>query len=138
MDYWIYNQLSMFIKSLSKPLRTLAEISPVEDILATTQPPQKSILQFYKALLSLEHNTCPKFITKWEEDLQKPLTDTNCSKILQLAHTSSISSKIAETDYKILTGWHCTTVSLHRAFPGTTELCWIGCVATATNAHIWC
>lgn len=74
----------------------------------------KIISPFYKAILSLNPNSWPTFLTKWERDLKYPLTDDQCSITLWMAHTSVISSKFADTNSKLLTRWHYTPASLHR------------------------
>ena len=57
--------------------------------------------------------------------------------VLLLAHTSSISSRYAEVNYKLLTRWHYTPAVLHGIFPLTPPLCWRGCGESASHAHIW-
>lgn len=135
MDYWRYNQLSGFVKSLAKLLITHSDLSPVKNLLADTQLSQKTNSQFYRALLALGPLTWPKCTAKWEEDFQQPLSDAKCSTVLQMAHTS-ISSRLAETNSKFLTWWHYMPAFLHKAFPDITELFWRGCGAVVMHAHI--
>lgn len=73
MDQWKYHQLSMFVKSLPKPLRSLPALTPMESILDRKQPPQKLISLFYQALLTLTPKSWPTCLSKWESDLQYPL-----------------------------------------------------------------
>lgn len=63
--------------------------------------------------------------------------DTQWFTVLQLAHTSSISSKIAEINYKLLTRWHYTLTVLHKVFPDISDLCWRGCGEKVTHTHVW-
>ena len=77
------------------------------------------------------------FLHKWEQDLNISFTEAQKTKILSLAHTSSISSRIAEVNYKVLTRWHLTPAALHGIFPQTSPLCWRGCGNRATHAHLW-
>lgn len=137
MDYWRHTQLTQFIKSLPKPLRSVANFTPVEQILVNSQPAQKTISQFYKAMLELDTALIPNFIRAWELDLQQNLTDIQHSTILYLTHISSISSKFAEVNYKMITRWHLTPAHLHDILPNMPALCWRGCGELATHAHIW-
>lgn len=138
MDQRRYIQLSQFIKTLLKPLHTLTYLTPMESILPVIQPPQKTISHFYRALMTLESTSFPNFLQTWEQGLQRPLSDDQCATVLQLADTSSISSKIAEVNYRILTTWHLTPAQLHKIFADTSELCWRGCGAGTTRAWGHC
>lgn len=57
-------------------------------------------------MLELDTILVPNFIRAWELDLQHNLTDIQHSTILHLTHISSISSKLAEVNYKMLS--RCT------------------------------
>lgn len=52
MNQWKYQQLSLFVKSLPKPLHSISDLTPVEGIFASDQPSLKPPYS-YQALLSL-------------------------------------------------------------------------------------
>lgn len=89
--------------------------------LVDDQQLEKPISYFYQALQALSSKDRPLFLTNWEQDPQKTLSER--ATILQLTHTSSMSSKKAEVNYKLLTRWHYTTVVLHKVFPTISPLC---------------
>lgn len=137
MDQWRYLQLSDFIKTLPKPLRNVSNLTVIETAFVDDHPVEKPLSYFYKSLRSLATAGYPSFLRNWEKDLHKTLTETQKSSILQLSHASSMSSKTAEVNYKLLTRWHYTPAVLHKLFPRVSPLCWRGCGERGTHAHIW-
>lgn len=99
-------------------------------------PPLHCISQFYKALIKLQSPSYREYLYKWETDLNSQLTDEQRDQILQLAHVSSISSKIAEINYKLLTRWNYTPDKLHCMFHSSSPLFWRTCGNTAFHVHI--
>lgn len=111
--YGSMERLSLF-KSIPKPLGTLADFTPVESILLVTQPPWKTISRFYRALMALGSISFPNFLRKWKHNLRCPLSDDQRAIVLQLAHNSSVSSRIAEVNYRMLSRWHHTPAQLYK------------------------
>lgn len=121
------NQLSAFVQALPKPLRDITSLTPIETVFADDQPIVKPLSYFYQALITLSTASYPSFLHSWEKDLHKILSETQRDSILHLSHSSSMSSKAAEVNYKLLTRWHYTPMLLHKLFPQTSPLCWRGC-----------
>lgn len=136
MDQWRYLQLKDFIQSLPKPLRNTSNLTPIESAFVGDLPVERPLSYFYQALGSFSSNY-PAFLYNWERDLNKNLSDQEKSSILLLTHSTSIASKIAEVNYKLLTRWHYTPATLHKLFPQKSPLCWRGCGDIASHAHIW-
>lgn len=137
MDHWRYRQLLAFLRTLSRPLRDLSELNSIELIFKPQQPPSHAISQFYKALIDSQNQSHPNFLHKWELDLGSQISDAQKDKILALAHISSTSTKVAESNYKLLSRWYYTPLKLHAISPSSSPLCWRGCGDTASHAHIW-
>lgn len=78
----------------------------------------------------------PGYIGRWEKDLQSRITDGQKDKIMQLAHVSSIPSKMEEVNYKLLIHWYYTPNKLHAMSSLASLLCW-DCGGTAMHGHIW-
>lgn len=137
LDCWKYRQLTAFISSLPKPIRTSSDLTPIELAFFEEEPVKKPISYFYQALQCLHTTGIPTFISNWEKDLHKEITEEQKSTILLMTHTSATASKMAEVNYKLLTRWHYTPVILHKTFPLMSPLCWRGCGEQATHGHIW-
>lgn len=137
LDHWKYQQLAQFVKTIPRPFRSLADLNPVEAIFALPQLPRGCISLCYKAILALQTDHRPSFLYNWETDLNSPLSENQSSTVLRLTHSSSISTRTAEANYKLLTRWHYSPVVLHKMFPAVSPLCWRGCGEKATHAHIW-
>lgn len=137
MDQWRYLQLSDVIQALPKPLRNTSSLTPIESAFVDDLPVERPLSYFYQALGSLTSASCPNFLHNWEKDLHRNLTDHQKASILLLSHSSSISSKTAEVNYKLLTRCHYTPAILHKLFPQKSPLCWRGCGEVASHAHVW-
>lgn len=137
MTQWRYHQLLTFVKSLPKPIRDINNLTPIETAFMDEQPVEKPLSYFYHVLQSLASFGYPSYISNWEKDLHKDLTETQKSTILILSDTSSISSKLIEVNYKLLTRWHYTPEVLHRTFLETSPFCWRCCGERASHAHVW-
>lgn len=80
----------------------------------------------------------PTYIWAWEKDLGYELIAAQLTHLYQLTHSSSIDSKMQETNDKILSRWSWVPTDLARIYPSTSELCWWGCGGCGTLFHfLW-
>lgn len=97
---WINSNYHNLFSSLSEPLRSLMDLNPIESIFFFKVPLLHCMPLFYKAILAPQGPPYLDNFSCWESDLQLSLTDWQKDKIIQLSHISSISSKMAEVNYK--------------------------------------
>lgn len=102
MDKWRYNQIQRFLLTFPQPLQGVPDLTGIELLFYHKDHLLHCVLQFYKALIELQCPSYPKFLAKWETDLESSITDKQRDKILQLAHVSSLASRMVETNYKLL------------------------------------
>lgn len=74
---------------------------------------------------------------KWSEELQEEITDKHWRYACILTHKCSISTKMQETDYKLLTQWYYTPDKLHRWDPQKPDSCWRCQKEIGTMNHVW-
>lgn len=99
--------------------------------------PNHLLSQMYKLMLSEQETTTPYFIKEWENELNCTFTPSQRKKLIEVTHSSSVSSSIQEMSYKFLTRWYRTPVQLAQIYPNADIRCWRGCKDRGTYLHIW-
>lgn len=74
---------------------------------------------------------------KWSGELNKEITAKQWRYACILAHKCSISTKLQETSYKLLTHGYNTPDKLHKWDAQKSEVCWRCLSERGTLAHIW-
>lgn len=94
MDQWRYRQLSAFVQSLPKPIRTISDLTLIESAFSEEQPVEKPLSYFYHALQSPASKGYPAFINNWEKDLHKDLSETQKVALYPSGASQGLSTKI--------------------------------------------
>ena len=76
-------------------------------------------------------------INKWERDLGRKFSLTQRKHIICLALNSSVSTRIQESNYKLLNQWYYTPVKMHKFSIENSEYCWRCGLEQGTLLHIF-
>lgn len=79
--------------------------------------------RIYKLLLK-ENRLLSGCLEKWAEEMRTEISPTMALCIWHWVHRSSVSGKIQEGGYKLVTRWYRTPQRLHRIFPSVSDRCW--------------
>lgn len=77
----------------------------------------------YAILTTPSENYTPSFLTYWEKDLAKTLSPEQGEFILFFTHKASISLRLQESYYKLLTRRYRDPERLHCMFPNVDPTC---------------
>uniref|UniRef100_A0A8C5Q5Y4 Reverse transcriptase domain-containing protein n=1 Tax=Leptobrachium leishanense TaxID=445787 RepID=A0A8C5Q5Y4_9ANUR len=116
---------------LGRPLWTF------ERICHSTGPLSHGLSLLYTLLRDATPAIPPPYMGKWESVLNITLSDDQWSKICELTHHCSTSSKLQETAYKVLSFWYRTPDIINRYDPQVPALCWRCNDALGDMLHIW-
>lgn len=136
MNGWRYLQLSHFIERLPKPLRSMKELRPFEQLCMKEQT-GGVITQIYKILGTEQELEVPPYIIRWEQELGSQCNKTVIDKILRLAHYLAVDIRRTESHYKCLARWYATPDRVSKMDKTKSNTCWRGCSTPGTMAHIW-
>ena len=135
LDRWHYSQLHHFVRHLPRPLRTEAELTPLEKI-CKTQNSKGTITKLYGILVKIGSRSEAPFIEKWERELGITRGTNTYKRIMHLTHSSAIDTRTAETNYKCISGWYITPDKANKFKADQTAECWRGCLERGTMAHL--
>ena len=136
LDEWRYMQLALFIKRLPLPLRPREEYTSIEK-LCITDSSKGNISKIYRSLFKRDELEIPKYILKWERELDAPRGKTSVTRIIKMTHTSATDVRTAEMNLKCLKGWYATPDKTSNYREGQSADCWRGCAVRGTMAHLW-
>lgn len=137
MNFWRYRQLHHFFERHGHTIRDPLSLTPFEQLFVQEEPVTHMVSELYKLLGSAAQLPKPIYIRKWERDLGTEFTDVQLSHLYYLTHSSSIDSKVQETNFKIMSRWYRVPEDLARIYPTRSDLCWRGCGHKGTLTHIW-
>lgn len=98
---------------------------------------QKATSIAYSWLQQTNPNSEDRFRNNRSNVLQTNISDNQWEKACILAHKCSISTKMWETSYKLLTDWYATPAKLHVWNAQTPNTSWRCVNDTGTLIHIW-
>lgn len=124
LDFWSAAQLRHFLNTLPPPDRFQRTLTPLEQLCEGTGPCSHLISQMYALLVAPQEDYVPPYIRKWEMTLDRTFTQAQHRQIVNLALKSSISTRIQETNFKIMTRWYRTPSLLNKFFPEIPDKCW--------------
>lgn len=78
----------------------------------------------YSHLQQAKSTDSARFRSQWESVLQTHFTDSQWESACILAHKCSISTRLQENSYKLLTHWYATPEKIKRWYPSASDLCW--------------
>lgn len=85
---------------------------------------------------------CWRPLESWELELNQPLPEIMRGKDYDYIHSSSVDTRMKETNYKLLMKWYYVPLKLHKINSDLSALCWRGrnsytyMVATSFNSTI--
>lgn len=123
MNFWRHRQLHHFFEVHGSSLRDIVSPTYFEVLFIADEPVPHMVLELYQLLGSSSSVAKPIYIRAREKDLLLEFTDTQLIQLYQLTHSSSIDSKMQETNYKILSQWYRVPTDLAQIYPSTSELC---------------
>lgn len=78
-----------------------------------------------------------RFRENWSKDLGIEISDRQWQKACILVHKCSLSTRMQETSFKLLSQWYATPAKLNKLYPQTSDLCWRCQKEKGTLLHIW-
>lgn len=135
IDEWQYNQLKHFTEYLPQPIRSEANLLPLEKI-CVDKGKKRVISKIYRALIERTGPDIPPYIIKWENELGICLRKEEISQIMRRVHTTTVNSNMREMNYKCLVGWHITPDKAHKIQKEKSQYCWRGCKEIGTMANV--
>lgn len=78
----------------------------------------------YTWLQDTKQPAVDRFREHWNRELNVELSEQQWQRACILAHKCSLSTRMQETGYKLLTQWYTTPTKLHKWYPQSSELCW--------------
>lgn len=78
----------------------------------------------YTWLQDTKQPAMDRFREHWNRELNVELSEQQWQRACILAHKCSLSTRMQETGYKLLTQWYATPTKLHKWYPQSSELCW--------------
>lgn len=91
----------------------------------------------YMWLQTSRESLVDKCRERWSNSLRITITDSQWKRAFILAHKCSLSTRMQETAYKILTHWYTTPEKIHKWFPHSSDMCWRCNKDKGTLLHIW-
>lgn len=137
MPIWTYFQIRSYVNSASRRDHFSRPMTDLETICSQGEQLQKATSITYKWLQSHTPERTDRFRKHWSAALNRTFTDKQWTKACILAHKCSISTKMQETSYKLLTDWYVTPAKLHFWYARTPKTCWRCGGDTGTLLHIW-
>lgn len=123
-SHFIQKMLRHFLNTLPPPDRFQRTLTPLEQLCEGTGPCSHLISQMYALLVAPQEDYVPPYIRKWEMTLDRTFTQAQHRQIVNLALKSSISTRIQETNFKIMTRCYRTPSLLNKYFPEIPDKCW--------------
>lgn len=115
----------------------IRQLTDLESICVSGEHLDRATSVSYKWLQNSEHSKEDGFRRSWWRKLQMNITESQWRNACILSHKGSISTKMQETAYKLLTKWYLTPDRLHRWCPQTPDVCWRFRGDVGTLMHIW-
>lgn len=137
INFWRYRKLHHFFEVHGSSIRDIASLTHFAGLFIADEPVPHMVSELYQLLGSSSLAAKPLYIRVWERDLGLEFSNSQLTYLYQLTHSSSIDSKMQETNYKILSRWYWVPANLARIYSSTSELCWQGCGGRGTLVHLW-
>lgn len=137
LPLWTYFQVHGYVNNnlckgnFSRPLTEL------ESVCLEGEQIQKATSVSYAWIQKSNEPSVDRFRESWSEDLHMVITDSQWQRACIFSHKCSLSSRMQEIAFKILTQWYATPAKLHTRFPQTSDMCWRCQKDKDTLFHIW-
>uniref|UniRef100_A0A8C5QKU6 Reverse transcriptase domain-containing protein n=1 Tax=Leptobrachium leishanense TaxID=445787 RepID=A0A8C5QKU6_9ANUR len=132
-----YAQLRHYLDSLPQKHQLGRPLRSFEKLCCIKGPLSHGLSLLYSLLREAASDVPPPYMGKWENMLDVVLSDAQWSKICELIHHCSVSSKTQETAYKVLSLWYRTPDKINRYDPQVPAQCWRCNGARGDMLHIW-
>lgn len=137
LSRWSYFQIRSFITDKTKLPHFRRPMTQLETVCHRGEDFGGATSIAYSWLQNPETVTVDRFRVEWTKALQKDITDNQWQTACSLAHKCSISTKLQETAYKLLTHWYITPYKLNKWSPEASDRCWRCEKEPGTLIHIW-
>ena len=137
LSFWQALQLSYFLRSLGQPYNFRRQLTKFEQYCEDEEPIQRVSSKMYRLLISPQEDFELPGLGKWERDLGRVFSQNQRKQIIYLALYSSTSTRIQESNYKLLSQWYYKQVKLHKFSKDNSEYCWRCGLEQGTTLHIF-
>lgn len=134
---WTYFQICSYLGKFRHPQDLHRTLTDLESACYKKAPLKKATSLAYSWLQRPGVVAPSDHWRKWSEDLDIEISDEQWRQACVLAHTCSISSKLQETSYKLLTRWYITPTKLHKWNNQKPDIWWRCQSDRGTLVHIW-
>uniref|UniRef100_A0A8C5R1N4 Reverse transcriptase domain-containing protein n=1 Tax=Leptobrachium leishanense TaxID=445787 RepID=A0A8C5R1N4_9ANUR len=132
-----YAQVGHFLDRISQRHHLGRQLTTFEGLCCRTRPFSHGLSILYSLLRMASSDVPPPYMGKWESILDIALSEEQWSRICDLPHHCSSSSKAQETAYKVLSLWYRTPDVVSRYCPLVPAPCWRCGEEIGTMLHIW-
>ncbi|XP_077334709.1 phytanoyl-CoA dioxygenase domain-containing protein 1 isoform X2 [Lithobates pipiens] len=132
-----YLQIKDFYTPLLNLNVNLNNISQFERFCLKEPHAKGCITSLYTQLISNSNTVIPKYVAKWEKDLDCTIDSRSWSNIWSFTKSSSINILASESSYKVLTRWYLVPARIAKFSTDNTGLCFRGCPEKGTYIHTW-
>lgn len=137
LPMWTYLQICSYVNNTSRQNHFTRDLNEMESVCLKGEQVSKTTSTAYKWLQIGEESAIDRFRERWSDSLDMTITDTQWERACIMAHKCSLSTKIQETAYKVLTHWYATPAKIHKWFPQSPDTCWRCNRAKGTLLHVW-
>lgn len=130
---WRYHQLVCIFNKLKPLIRPSNSLTVFESMCVHTS----NARQMYRLVFRKKRKTVPYFIRDWEGELKQGFTTAQIKELIDLTHSTSISSQVQEMSYRFWARWYRTQVRLAQMYPTVDARYWRGCGQKGTLLHLW-
>lgn len=137
MPLWSYFQVCSYVNNSILRGYFLRELTEFETVCFNGDHVQKTTSTSYMWLQNPKMPGTDRFRERWSEELGSPITDSQWERVCILSHKCSLSTRMQETAYKMLTHWYATPEKIHKWYPQTSDTCWRCGKEKGTLLHNW-
>lgn len=137
MKLWTYFQLRSYLGNIKEPLTLHRPLTALESVCREGIPIKKATSVAYEWMSRSGTEISDGHRRRWSEELELEISDKQWRYVAALAHKCSISTKLQETNYKLLTHWYSTPDKIHKWDTQKPDTCWRCLSEKGTLAHIW-
>lgn len=124
IKFWLALQIGHLFRSLPYPGEFRRALTELEKACYNQGFLRHMLSIAYKWLQAEDETERPEFIRNWARDLALELTDKQIEQMIVMAHKSTVSGRIQEMNYKILSRWYLTPGKLSKIFPACVPCKW--------------
>lgn len=137
LPFWVYLQARSYLKENHKGGDFSRPLTEFESVCRKGEPVNRTTSMAYAWLQEAKGPADDRLRRRWSDALQINITSTQWKNVCILAHKCSISTKVQETAYKLMTRWYLTPMRLNKWFPQVSDRCWRCMKDKGSLLHIW-